>query len=107
MSEVLEEEAVLERVVGILSERRPDLSAALTNTGGGIYCIIIPVQHDRYTCWGTSDGIWGYDLNESDGEYITSGSTGVAATYATVPEAVEAILKTVEHLPEMGDSDSR
>ena len=45
--------------------------AELEHTGGGIYCIRLPIRGDEWMYWGTSDVVWGCDIYKGE-EYLNS-----------------------------------
>ena len=71
--------------------------AELHHTGGGIYCVYVPVKGNKWTWWGTSDDVWGCDIYEGD-DYVDSHHVEVPASLKTIPQAVESITSYVNGL---------
>jgi hypothetical protein len=85
-----EDMAVLEQTTQLLQAKGE--KAELHHTGGGIYCIYVPVQSDEWTYWGTADEVWGCDIYKGeellDSAYLENAPVSLNA----VPQAAEAIV---------------
>ena len=89
--------AVLEQATLALQSKGE--KAELHHTGGGIYCVYVPVKDNKWTWWGTSDDVWGCDIYEGD-DYAESHGVDVPASLDTIPQAVESITSYVNSLRE-------
>lgn len=82
---------ILELVTQALRSRGED--ATLEHTGGGIYCIRLPVIGDEWMYWGTAYEVWGCDIYRGE-EHVDSASLeGVPVSADNVGAAAEAIVE--------------
>lgn len=81
---------ILDQVTAALQSKGE--RAALEHTGGGIYCIRLPIRGEEWMYWGTSDEVWGCDIYKGedyiDSEYLD----GVPVSTDNIPEASDAII---------------
>ncbi len=71
--EELTEEELAEAVAAALSET--GLSAFSQDTGGGIYCVVLPRKNGGEILWGTADTTWGASITDDDDQVVSSIST--------------------------------
>ncbi|QNI30837.1 hypothetical protein H7849_17170 [Alloacidobacterium dinghuense] len=70
---VLDEEEIVERVAEAL--QASGLDASSQDTGGDIYCVVLPTQVGGEIVWGTADVNWGATVTDESGEIVSSIST--------------------------------
>lgn len=90
--------SILERVAEALRSRGED--ARLEHTGGGIYCIRLPIRGGEWMYWGTSDEEWGCDIYKGE-EYDRSETLEgvfVTAAAADIDRAAGAITSFTSEL---------
>jgi hypothetical protein len=91
-----EDMAILEQIT--LSLQSKGEHAELHHTGGGIYCIRLPIRGEEWMYWGTSDEVWGCDLYKGD-DYIDSEYLdGVPVSSDNIPQAADAIIAFTKNL---------
>lgn len=100
MSETLhgqdEDIAILNQVTLALQSRGEN--AELEHTGGGIYCIRVPIRDEEWMYWGTSDEVWGCDIYKGE-DYLDSASLdGVPVSADNIPQAADAIINFTNDL---------
>ena len=70
---MLNEEEIVERVADALQAR--GLDAGSQDTGGAIYCVVLPRKNGGEIIWGTADVTWGATVTNDSGDIISSIST--------------------------------
>lgn len=88
--------SILERVTQALRSRGEE--AALEHTGGGIYCIRLPIRGDRWMYWGTADAEWGCDIYEGEGHAGSEHLEGVLVSAANIDQAADSIIAFTNRL---------
>jgi hypothetical protein len=91
-----EDMAILDQVTLALQAKGE--RAELEHTGGGIYCIRVPIRGDEWMYWGTADEVWGCDIYKGD-DYINSEELdGVPVSAENIPQAADAIIAFTNNL---------
>ena len=87
---------ILQQVTQALRAKGED--AELEHTGGGIYCIRLPVRGDEWTYWGTSDEEWGCDIYKGEDHVGSEYLDGVPVSITNISQASDAIINFTNNL---------
>jgi hypothetical protein len=85
-----EEMAILDQMTLALQAKGEQ--AELHHTGGGIYCIRLPVRGDEWVYWGTSDEVWGCDIYKGSYYIDSRDLDGVYVSGENIQRAADAII---------------
>jgi len=91
LSRTLNEEEIVERIAEAL--QACGLDAGAQDTGGAIYCVVLPRQDGGEIIWGTADVNWGATVTDDGGEIVSSISTTCPSDSQDV-EAVAEVIKS-------------
>lgn len=87
---------ILDRVTQALQANGEQ--AELEHTGGGIFCIRVPISGDEWMYWGTADDVWGCDVYKGE-VYLDSASLDrVPVSSDNIPQAADAIVAFTKSL---------
>lgn len=90
VKEQSEDITILEQITLSLQGRISGVE--LQHTGGGIYCIYVPLDGKGWTWWGVADAVWGCDIYDGD-NYVDSHSLdGVPVSLDNITQAADAII---------------
>jgi len=88
--------AIIDQVTLALQSRGEN--AELEHTGGGIYCIRVPIRDEEWMYWGTSDEVWGCDIYKGENYLDSAYLDGVPVSAANIPQAADAIITFTNNL---------
>ena len=91
-----EELAILDQVTLALQSKGE--KAELEHTGGGIYCIRLPIRGEEWMYWGTSDEVWGCDIYKGEDYLNSEYLDGVPVSVNNIPQAADAITAFTNNL---------
>jgi hypothetical protein len=89
LGRMLNEEEIVERVAEALQAR--GLEAGSQDTGGSIYCVVIPRQDGGEIIWGTADINWGATVSDDSGDIVSSISTSCPSESQDIETIAEVI----------------
>lgn len=67
------------------------LEASAQNTGGDVFCVVIPRDNGGEISWGTADIIWGAAITDEEGGQISS----ISADWPSDSEDIAAIAQAL------------
>jgi hypothetical protein len=91
-----EDLAILNQMTLALQSRGE--KAELEHTGGGIYCIRLPIRGAEWMYWGTADEVWGCDIYKGEDFVASEFLDKVPVSISNIPRAADAILDFTNHL---------
>lgn len=95
-NEQSEDKTILDQVT--LSLQSKGERAELHHTGGGIYCIRLPIKGEEWMYWGTSDEVWGCDIYKGDNYLDSEYLDDVPVSSDNIPQAADAIIAFTNNL---------
>ena len=87
--DVLDEEEFVEKVADALTAS--GIPAGAQDTGGGIYCVVIPRESGGEIVWGTADFNWGAVVTDENGNVLSSITTSCAIESKDIKTIAEVI----------------
>ncbi len=91
-----EDMAILDQVTLALQSKGEPVE--LHHTGGGIYCIRVPIRGEEWMYWGTSDEVWGCDIYKGEDFVDSAYLDAVPVSTNNIPQAADAIIAFTNNL---------
>jgi hypothetical protein len=87
-----------ERFMDSLSQIAEGINGQVWHSGGGIFGILVECDEERPDgkyLFGFADDVLGWDLNDSDGDFLGGGSTDL--TIDQIPECIERCRTVIQN----------